>query len=105
MTHLEEILKLLDQLTELMKNHDLPKANPAVLRKVQTLCIRMKGEDHYITEKADCIERLAEKFFSINKHESYPGGTDALHCAMTHDIPNRIRTQVLFLQGSQPEQT
>jgi hypothetical protein len=98
MDHLEEIPKLADELQAYIE-HQLPVANPAALAKVRNLCIRMKGADHYINEKAGNIESLAGQYFSARKHAKYPGGAFNLRDEIVHRLLPRIRMQVENLRG------
>lgn len=95
--HLKDVLLVVEELEALLRRYDLPQPNPAVLNKVETLCVRMKGVDGYISEKAGSIQNLASQFFSARKHAKYPGGANQLHQQIAYALPHVIRQQANYL--------
>lgn len=102
MDHLKEKSNTLDELEQLLRNHDLPAPNPALLAKVQQLCSGLKGTDRYIDEKSNAIASRAARFYSVRTHGTYPGGAEALHHDIAYDLPHRIRQAIACLQHDAP---
>jgi hypothetical protein len=98
MDHLEEILKAADELEAFITGQP-PTANPGALARVRMLCIRMKGHDNYINEKAGNIESRAAQYFSARKHANYQGGPFALRDEITGRLLNSVRQQVEVLRA------
>ncbi len=99
-THrLREILKKLD---DTFRRYNSPGKDHTALRAVQQLCIDLKGEDSYISEKAGRIAKVAGVYYSSG-YLRHPGGESALMSEMSFQLPNSIRSQISHLERLQSE--
>ncbi|MFJ4256532.1 hypothetical protein ACIP01_06185 [Pseudomonas monteilii] len=96
---LRETLKKLD---DTFRRYNLPGKDPTALRAVQQLCIDLKGEDGYISEKAGRIATVAGIYYSSG-YLRHPGGESDLMSEMSFQLPNAIRSQISHLERLQRE--
>lgn len=91
---LRETLKKLD---DTFRRYNLPGKDLTALRAVQQLCIDLKGEDGYISEKAGRIATVAGIYYSSG-YLRHPGGESDLMSEMSFQLPNAIRSQISHLE-------
>lgn len=94
---LREILKKLD---DTFRRYNLPGKDLKALRAVQQICIDLKGENGYISEKAGRIAIVAGIYYSSG-YLKHPGGESALMSEMSFQLPNAIRSQISHLERMQ----
>ncbi|EKT4569582.1 hypothetical protein QEM43_005343 [Pseudomonas putida] len=96
---LRETLKKLD---DTFRRYNLPGKDLTALRAVQQLCIDLKGEDGYISEKAGRIATVAGIYYSSG-YLRHPGGESDLMSEMSFQLPNAIRSQISHLERFKKE--
>lgn len=94
----KNVLKITHEIETIIKSNP-PDKNENSLKRVQFLCIQMKGVDSYINSKASKVSRLSSEYFSVRKHNKYPGGSDQLQTDITFDFLDRIRCQIRYLDS------
>lgn len=94
---LEQVLAAADEIEKLFDSSN-PAEDRRALNLVNSLCVRMKGVDPYISEKAEHILTLASDYFSARKHQKYDGGAEQVRSDITVGLLGRIRDQVEYLQ-------
>lgn len=88
-----KIRERVGQLEVFFKDNAYAMPNDYALRHVKFLCNSLCLGDPYIAEKAGEIAYLAERFYSVRKHNSYPGGADGIYNKIVHSLVGRIRTR------------
>ncbi len=96
MKQYDEILELLSELQGLFKQNSMPMPNEALVRRIDSLCRKM-ANDAYICEKAGEIMANARQYYSVRKHQTYPGGSEALFHQMAVSLPERIKCRAANL--------
>ena len=96
----QRLLEILKKLEEAFRRHNLPGKDQSALRAIQQLCIELKGENDYVTEKASRIATLAGIYYSA-RYERHPGGEKDLMSEMSHQLPGVIRSQISYLERRQ----
>ena len=86
-------LKRIDQIF----TDQTPIDNPESKKETLRLCKSIYFEDVYIREKITDIEQLADIYFSSRKHQSFPGGIQALKSQVFRNISS-IKTRIKVLQ-------
>ncbi|WP_367599250.1 hypothetical protein [Pseudomonas fulva] len=97
MKNTQRLREKLKKLEGAFRQYSLPGKDPSALRTVKQLCIDLKGEDGYISEKADRISRLAEIYYS-SAHLRHPGGESDLMSEMSFGLTNSISRQICHLE-------
>lgn len=88
-----QLFELADEIERTLTEHAAPMPDPDAVRRLKFIETRLGGLDSYAAEKAGQIREAAERFYSVRKHQSHPGGADGLYTKMRHSLLPRIRTQ------------
>jgi len=96
----QRLRETLKKLEEAFRRYNVPGKDQSALRAIQQLCVGLKGENDYITEKASRIATLAGIYYSA-RYERHPGGETDLMSEMSFQLPNVIRSQISYLERLQ----
>ena len=96
----QRLREALKKLEEAFRRYNVPGKDQSALRAIQQICIELKGENDYITEKASRIATLAGIYYSA-RYERHPGGESELMSEMSYHLPSVIRSQIGHLERRQ----
>lgn len=102
MENTQRLRETLKRLEGFFRRYNVPGKDLKALRAVQQICIDLKGEDGYISEKAGRIAIVAGIYYSSG-YLRHPGGESALMSEMSFQLPNAIRSQITHLERLQSE--
>jgi hypothetical protein len=96
----DRIQEAAQQLNTLLKAAT-PTLNLLAMHKARFLCWQMRGFDSVIDREVTQIIDLLPYFFSLHRHERYPGGAEAIRLRITEDLLGTIRERASHdIQGS-----
>lgn len=90
MTTSQALIEIADGIAAALNEQTVAATNKSIPKRIEFLAAQCAGLSTYAAEKAHKIARLAEIFYSERRHESYPGGAQALWQEITHELLKRI---------------
>ena len=89
----KEILGLVSKIESELDRCQMPIPNEDIPRKIERLASKLSSVDTYASEKAYQIASYSKMYYSVRKHDKYPGGATELWHFIRVDLPHRIRRQ------------